>query len=85
MDDCFNETDNKDNNKSKLNELLFNNISKTNLGAVTDVSDQFVQLEIKGKKIYDLFSSGSHLILRNLKKKRLNNSNFIKPYRCNYS
>ena len=54
-----NEIDNKDTNTSKLNELLFNNISKTNLGAVTNVSDQFVQLEIKGKNIYDLFSSGS--------------------------
>ena len=66
----LNETDNKDNNTNKLNELLFNNISKTNLGAVTDVSDQFVQLEIKGKNIYDLFSSGSPFNFEEFKERK---------------
>ena len=65
-----NEIDNKDNNTNKLNELLFNNISKTNLGAVTDVSDQFVQLEIKGKNIYDLFSSGSPFNFEEFKERK---------------
>ena len=32
----------KENNNYEIEELLFNKISKTNLGAVTDVSDQFV-------------------------------------------
>ena len=53
-----NETTSKETNKYELNDILFNNISKTSLGAVTDVTDQFVQLEIKGDKIYELFSSG---------------------------
>ena len=53
-----NETTSKETNKYELNDILFNNISKTSLGAVTDVTDQFVQLEIKGEKIYELFSSG---------------------------
>tara|TARA_B100000575_G_scaffold61760_1_gene47066 strand:- start:1052 stop:1615 length:564 start_codon:yes stop_codon:yes gene_type:complete len=49
----------KDKNKYELYVTLFNTISKTNLGAVTDVTDQFTQLELKGTNIYDLFSSGS--------------------------
>jgi sarcosine oxidase subunit gamma len=53
-----NETTSKETNTYQLNDVLFNNISKTSLGAVTDVTDQFVQLEIKGDKIYELFSSG---------------------------
>ena len=53
-----NELVNKDTNKYELNEILFNSISKTNLGAVIDVTDQFVQLELKGKNIYEIFSAG---------------------------
>ena len=65
-----NEIDYKDTNISELNELLFNNISKTNLGAVTNVTDQFVQLEIKGKNIYDLFSSGSPFNFEEFKERK---------------
>ena len=50
--------------------MLYNSISKNNLGAVINVTDQFVQLELKGKNIYEIFSAGSHLILMNLKKKK---------------
>ena len=53
-----NEHVNKDINKYELYEILFNSISKTNLGAVIDVTDQFVQLELKGKNIYEIFSAG---------------------------
>ena len=35
------------------------NIAKLNFGAVTDVSDQFVMINLKGDKIYELFQSGS--------------------------
>ena len=35
------------------------NISKLNLGAVTDVTDQFVMINLKGNKIYELFQAGS--------------------------
>ena len=48
----------KDINQYELQENLYNAISKTNLGAVTNVTDQFVMLEIKGQNIYELFSSG---------------------------
>ena len=50
---------NKDLNDHETEKLLQNNISKINLGAVTDVTDQFVMINLKGNKIYDLFQSGS--------------------------
>ena len=53
-----NNTINKENNDYKIEELLFNNISKTNLGSVTDVTDQFVTINISGEKIFDLLSTG---------------------------
>ncbi len=54
-----NELIENDTNKYKLEENLYNSISKTNLGAVVDVTDQVVMLELEGSKIYELFSSGS--------------------------
>jgi len=61
---------NNDSNKYELNEILFDSISKTNLGAVVDVTDQFVQLEIKGKYIYEIFSSGSPFNFNEFKEKK---------------
>ena len=49
---------NKDNNIYEIEELLFNKVSKTNLGSVTDVSDQFVMINLNGKRIFDLLSTG---------------------------
>ena len=49
--------------------MLFNGISKTNLGAVTDVTDQFVQLELKGKNIYEIFSAGCPFNFNEFKEK----------------
>ena len=46
-------------NNYETEEVLNNNISKLNLGAVTDVTDQFVMINLKGNKIYELFQSGS--------------------------
>ena len=60
----------KDTNKYETHEMLFNSISKTNLGAVTDVTDQFVQLEIKGKNIYEIFSAGSPFNFNEFKEKK---------------
>ena len=45
-------------NNYEIEGLLFNKISKTNLGAITDVSDQFVLINLKGEKIFDLLSTG---------------------------
>ena len=46
-------------NKYETEELLNKNISNLNLGAVTDVTDQFVMINLKGNKIYELFQTGS--------------------------
>ena len=54
-----NETSSLENNDYEIENLLSKNISKTNLGAVTDVTDQFVLINIKGDKIFDLFETGS--------------------------
>ena len=65
-----NEIIEKDSNKYILEESLYNSISKTNLGAVIDVTDQFVMLELKGSKIYELFSSGSPFNFNKFKEKK---------------
>ena len=65
-----NELVNKDTDKYELNEILFNSISKTNLGAVIDVTDQFVQLELKGKNIYEIFSAGCPFNFNEFKEKK---------------
>ena len=54
-----NEPVDENTNNYETEELLNNNISKLNLGAVTDVTDQFVMINLKGNKIYELFESGS--------------------------
>ncbi len=54
-----NEPIDENTNIYETEELLNKNISKINLGAVTDVTDQFVMINIKGNKIYELFQTGS--------------------------
>ena len=54
-----NEPVDKETNNYETEELLNNNISKLNLGAITDVTDQFVMINLKGSKIYELFQTGS--------------------------
>ena len=46
-------------NYYETEKLLNNNISKLNLGAITDVTDQFVMINLKGDKVYELFQRGS--------------------------
>ena len=54
-----NETSDKNSNYNETEELLIKNISSSNLGAVTDVTDQFVMINLKGDKAYKLFQTGS--------------------------
>ena len=54
-----NEPIDENTNIYETEELLNKNISKINLGAVTDVTDQFVMINIEGNKIYELFQAGS--------------------------
>jgi sarcosine oxidase subunit gamma len=65
-----NDKTNKDTNNYDLEESLYNSISKTNLGAVVDVTDQFVMLELEGSKVYELFSSGSPFNFNEFKEKK---------------
>jgi len=57
-------------NTYEVEENLINNISKVNLGAVTDVSDQFVMINIKGSKVFDLLATGSPFNFNEFKNKK---------------
>ena len=65
-----NDTVDKENNSYQIEELLFNKISKTNLGAVTNVSDQLVMINLKGEKIFDLLSTGCPFNFNEFKTKK---------------
>ena len=65
-----NNTIDKENNSYEIKELLFNKISKTNLGAVTDVSDQFILINLNGTKVFDLLSTGCPFDFSNFKAKK---------------
>ena len=60
----------KENNNYVIEDLLFNKISKTNLGAVTDVSDQFVLINLNGEKVFDLLSTGCPFNFNNFRTKK---------------
>ena len=65
-----NETINEETNTYSVEDNLINNISKSKLGAVTDVSDQFVMINIKGSKVFDLFATGSPFNFNKFKSKK---------------
>ena len=65
-----NKTVSEDTNTYEVEDNLINNISKVNLGAVTDVSDQFVIINIKGSKVFDLFATGSPFNFNEFKNKK---------------
>ena len=60
----------KGNNSYEIEKILYNNISKKSLGAVTDVTDQFVMINLTGTKIFDLFSFGSPFDFNQFMKKK---------------
>ena len=65
-----NDTVNKNSNYNEIEELLIKNISNLNLGAVTDVTDQFVMINLKGDKAYSLFQTGSPFNFNEFKNKK---------------
>ena len=65
-----NETVSEESNTYQVEDELVKNISKVKLGAVTDVSDQFVMLNIKGTKVFDLFATGSPFNFNDFKDKK---------------
>jgi len=48
----------KETNTYKLEQVLFDNISKTNLGAVTNVTDHFTIFKLSGSNIFEVLSKG---------------------------
>ena len=65
-----NQPDDESTNSYEIEELLTKNVSKLNLGAVIDVTDQFVMINLKGNKIYELFQSGSPFNFNNFQNKK---------------
>ena len=53
-----NDTITKDSNDYELEKVLFTGISKKNLGAVTNVSDQFTIFNLTGSNIFEILSKG---------------------------
>tara|TARA_E500000331_G_scaffold346291_1_gene384996 strand:- start:1267 stop:1827 length:561 start_codon:yes stop_codon:yes gene_type:complete len=67
-----------------LEENLFKNISNLNQGAVTNVTDHWVMINLKGSKIYDLLSKSSPYDYKKFKQRKgsvtqtlLNNTDVI--------
>jgi sarcosine oxidase, subunit gamma len=65
-----NDLNSTDSNTYEIEEKLTQNISKSNFGAVVDVTDQFVMINLKGPKIYDLLQTGSPFDYKQFKKKK---------------
>ena len=59
-----------ENNIYELENVLFNNISKTKLGAVTNLTDQFAMINLEGSKVFELLSTGSPFNFINFKDKK---------------
>ena len=54
-----NHTIKKDNNDYELENILYESISKNNLGAVTNVTDQFYIFSLSGPNIFEVLSKSS--------------------------
>ncbi|MDC1033331.1 sarcosine oxidase subunit gamma family protein [Candidatus Pelagibacter sp.] len=61
---------NNENNDYEIEEILFNKISKNNLGAITDVSDQFVLINLSGENVFELLSTGCPFDFINFRNKK---------------
>ena len=57
-------------NQIELENNLFNEISKLNQGAVTNVSDHWVMINLKGSKTFDLLSKSCPFNFKDFKNKK---------------
>jgi len=48
-----------ENKTENIFKNLFDEISKSNIGAITDISNQWICINLKGKNVFDLLSAGS--------------------------
>ena len=53
-----NDTVTESSNNNQLEQVLFDNISKLNLGAVTNVSDHYTIFKLTGSNIFEVLSKG---------------------------
>ena len=65
-----NNVTNRGTEEINIEENLFKNISQKKLGSVTNVSDQFVLINIQGKNVYELLSSGCPFNFNDFKNKK---------------
>ena len=54
-----NETVTKESNDYELEQVLFNDISKTNLGAVTNVNDHYTVFNLTGSNIFEILQKNN--------------------------
>ena len=52
---------------NNLEDNLFNEISKVKLGSVTNITDHWIMINIKGNKVYELLSAGCPFNFNNFK------------------
>jgi sarcosine oxidase subunit gamma len=57
-----------ENDNYKLEDYLFNEISKMNCGSVTNVTDQWVMINLKGDNVFELLSTSCPLNFNKFKK-----------------
>ena len=55
------------NDSNNLEDNLFNEISKVKLGSVTNVTDHWIMINIKGDKVFELLSAGCPFNFNNFK------------------
>ena len=65
-----NDKANSENDIYILEDELFNEISKVNYGSVTNITDHWVMINLKGEKIYELFSTSCPFDFSNFKKNK---------------
>ena len=65
-----NELLNSKNDNYKLEDELFNEISIVNYGSITNMTDHWVMINLKGKKIYELLSTSCPYDFNNFKQKK---------------
>jgi len=61
-----NNTIEENSNNFELENILYENVSKNDLGAVTNVTDQFTIFSLKGSNIYEILSKSSPFDFDNL-------------------
>ena len=65
-----NERLNSENDNYKLEDQLYNEISKVNYGSVTNITDHWVMINLKGEKVYELLSTSCPFNFNNFKQNK---------------